>query len=139
KPVMVNPVAFTRRFPMKVSHMFVALAGPIMNIFLAIFITLLLAILLKTGVLSVSSELATGIVTVIHLNWLLFFFNLIPVPPLDGGAVLAGLLPDRFQNVVDFLNQYGFIILIGLLLSNVLGFLLAPAAWLTTASLSLIL
>lgn len=138
KPVMINPAAFTRKLRMKVAHMFVALAGPIMNVLLAILVTGLLALLLKTGILAASNELTMGIIRVIHLNWLLFFFNLIPVPPLDGGAVLAGLLPDRFNHIVDFLNQYGFIILLGLLLSNALSYLLAPAAWLTTLSLRLV-
>ncbi|PID39765.1 MAG: hypothetical protein CSA24_00475 [Deltaproteobacteria bacterium] len=134
KPVMVNPTAFTRRLRMKTAHMIVAFAGPLMNVLMAFAITVLLAILVKTGVLKGHAELANGIAQVIYLNWLLFFFNLIPVPPLDGGAVLAGLLPDKAQNVVDFLNQYGFIILIGLLLSGVLSVLMTPAGWLAHIS-----
>jgi Zn-dependent protease len=137
KPVMVNPAAFTRRLRMKIAHMIVALAGPIMNVLMAVVVTILLAILYKAGVLKGHAELAQGIAQVIYLNWLLFFFNLLPVPPLDGGAVLAGLLPDKAQNFVDFLNQYGFIILIGLLLSGVLRYLLAPAVWLANACLSI--
>lgn len=137
KPVMVNPTAFTRRLRMKIAHLIVALAGPLMNVLMAILVTILLAILVKTGVLQGHVELTRGIAQVIYLNWLLFFFNLLPVPPLDGGAVLAGLLPDKAQNMVDFLNQYGFIILIGLLLSGALGVLMAPAGWLTRASLQL--
>ncbi len=66
-------------------------------------------------------------------NWLLFFFNLIPVPPLDGGAILAGLLPDNQRNVIDFLNRYGFIILIGLLATGAFQILLRPAIWLASS------
>lgn len=139
KPVMINPAAFTRRFRMKTGHMFVALAGPMMNVLIAIFITALLFVLVKTGVLSPKAEIYGGIIQVIYLNWLLFFFNLLPVPPLDGGAVVAGLLPDSQQHIVDFLNQYGFWILIALFFTNALSYLLAPAVWLTRMSLSLIL
>ena len=65
----------------------------------------------------------------IFLNWVLAVFNMLPLPPLDGGAVLAGLLPDKHANVLQFLEQYGFIILIGLLVTGVLGYLLIPAAY----------
>jgi Zn-dependent protease len=61
-------------------------------------------------------------------------FNLLPIPPLDGGAVLAGLLPDRHHNIVDFLQQYGFFILIGLLVTGSLGYFLWPALKLTQFS-----
>lgn len=138
KPVMVNPVAFTRKLRMKIAHLFVALAGPVMNVFLALLVTGLLALLLATGVLKPGQEITTGIVQVIYLNWLLFFFNLIPCPPLDGGAVLAGLLPDKSQRVMDFFNQYGFIILIGLFFSGALGVLLRPALWMTQLSLQML-
>lgn len=133
RPVMVNPLAFTRRFRMKTAHMLVAIAGPAMNVVLGLLVTLLYALLLKTGILSPTSEVAGGIAKVIWLNWILVFFNLIPCPPLDGGTVLAGLLPDRQQHIIDFLNQYGFVILIGLLLTNALSFFLTPALWIARA------
>jgi Zn-dependent protease len=127
KPVMVNPLAFTRKLRMKVAHLIVALAGPMMNVFLAIFVTGLLTVLVATGVLTAKDEIVMGIFQVIYINWLLFFFNLLPIPPLDGGAVLAGLLPDRAQPFLAQLNQYGFIILIALFASNALRYLLYPA------------
>jgi Zn-dependent protease len=136
RPVQINPVAFTRKLRMKTSHMLVALAGPAMNVLLALVVSILLAILLKLHVLSL--QLANGIAQVIELNWILAFFNLIPCPPLDGGAVLAGLLPDRHRHVIQFLEQYGFIILLGLLISGATRFLLIPADFIAQSSINLI-
>ena len=55
------------------------------------------------------------------LNLLLFTFNLLPIPPLDGGAVLAWVLPRSWQGVVDFLQRYGAFMLLLLVLSPMLG------------------
>jgi Zn-dependent protease len=68
----------------------------------------------------------------VQLNLTLMYFNLLPIPPLDGGAVLAWLLPRSAQGVIDVLNRWGFIILLGLtLVPGVLGVLLGPvqALW----------
>lgn len=139
RPVMVNPAAFTRRLRMKVAHMFVAAAGPAMNIVLALLVAIVLAVLLATGTVDWNSELNRGIIRVIQLNWILMFFNLMPCPPLDGGTVLAGVLPDRHSHIVDFLNQYGFLIFIGLLISGVLDYLVVmPAQWATMLTLRLV-
>lgn len=139
KPVMINPMAFTRRFRMKIGHLIVALAGPAMNVLLALFVTILFAVLINTGILSISHPIAKGIAQVIFLNWALAFFNLIPCPPLDGGAVLAGILPDRYDNVINFLRQYGFIILIGLLVTGALSIFLWPAEQIFYLTLKLVI
>ena len=57
----------------------------------------------------------------ILINLSLCFFNLLPIPPLDGGAVLAWLLPRSMHNVVDFLARYGGFILLFLVISPSLG------------------
>jgi Zn-dependent protease len=138
KPVQINPVAFTHKLRMKVAHLIVAAAGPAMNVLLAMLVTIIFAVLLATKAISLGHPLAMGIIQVIHLNWVLCFFNLIPCPPLDGGAVLAGLLPDKYDNVNQFLNQYGFIILIGLLVTGAVSFLLWPATKVTILTLQLV-
>ena len=138
KPVMVNPMAFSRRFKMKIAHLMVAIAGPAMNVLMALMVTLLYAILLATKVITPGHPIANGIVLVITLNWVLANFNLLPCPPLDGGAVLAGLLPDRYDHINQFLNQYGFIILIGLLVTRAVGYVLIPARYITAYTVALV-
>ena len=138
RPVIINPVAFTRRLRMKTGHLIVALAGPAMNVVMALVVTLLYAILLATRVLQPGDQVAGGIKLVIHLNWILCFFNLLPVPPLDGGAVLAGLLPDRLDHINRFLAQYGSFILIGLLVTGAFGVLLTPARYIAAFSAGLV-
>lgn len=127
KPVQINPAAFTRKFSMRTGHLLVAIAGPAMNVILALLVTIIYAIVLATGILPPQHPIASGINQVIFLNWVLCFFNLIPCPPLDGGAVLAGLLPPKYDHIHTFLSQYGFIILIGLLVTGAVSVFLTPA------------
>jgi Zn-dependent protease len=137
KPVMVNPVSFDRRFRMRTAHMLVAAAGPAMNILFAIVISLVLWVLMKTSVLTGSSDGQIRLMVAIHsailMNFVLAFFNLIPSPPLDGGTVIQGLLPDRLLPAYREFAQYGIFILAALImiprLSNVFFW---PAAKLYT-------
>lgn len=140
KPVQINPAAMTRRIRMKTGHLLVAIAGPTMNVLLALFVTLILTVLLATRVVDLQSPIMGGIVQVIHLNWILAFFNLIPCPPLDGGTVLAGLLPDRYDHINQFLQRYGMFILLGLLIvPQALSIFLIPANWVFRSTLSIVL
>ena len=61
-------------------------------------------------------------------NLFLAVFNMIPVPPLDGGNVLAGLLPEAFARLIDQMRPWGFLILYALMLSGVLGTIIMPIA-----------
>jgi Zn-dependent protease len=54
------------------------------------------------------------------------FFNLIPIPPLDGGNVLAGLLPHSADPLIAFLRQWGFVVLYALMLTGVLNAIIEP-------------
>jgi Zn-dependent protease len=99
----------------------VAAAGPISNLLQAVVAALLLRVVGDDG----------GIVywllrAAVQINLLLAFFNLIPIPPLDGGNVLAGLLPDEAARVFDMLRSYGFILLYLLMFSGLLGELILP-------------
>jgi Zn-dependent protease len=54
--------------------------------------------------------------TLVAVNVILGVFNLLPIPPLDGSTLLSVLLPPSRQNIVQFLNQYGIFLLLGLLI-----------------------
>jgi len=128
KPVQVNPRAFSRRLRMKTGHLLVAAAGPAMNLVLATVVSIVYLVLLKTGLVNVGERHPAGAIKMlIELNFTLAALNLIPVPPLDGGTVLAGILPDRYGHVVAFLHQYGFMILLALMVTGVINVLLWPA------------
>jgi Zn-dependent protease len=62
----------------------------------------------------------------VEINLVLAFFNLIPIPPLDGGNVLAGLVPESAARVLDQIRQFGFIALYALMYSGILGELIGP-------------
>ena len=68
KPVMINPHNFTRRFRVKTSHLMVALAGPAMNVLLALLVTIIYGILLGAGFIDPSSEINKGLIMIIFLN-----------------------------------------------------------------------
>jgi Zn-dependent protease len=67
---------------------------------------------------------------------LLAIFNMIPIPPLDGGNVLAGLLPPRLAIVFNQIRPYGFILLYALMLTGTLSMLIVPPYLLITSWLS---
>jgi len=64
----------------------------------------------------------------VKLNFILAFFNLLPIPPLDGSRVLGGILPRRYVRHLAFLEQYGFIILLVLFISGGFSLLLWPVS-----------
>jgi Zn-dependent protease len=110
KPVQISPVSFTRKLRMKTSHLLVAAAGPAMNVLFGILITVIIVLVDRLGLVR-NPEALHAMKSAVYLNFLLAFFNLVPVPPLDGSAVLAGILPDR-SKVLEFLHAYGFYLLI---------------------------
>ena len=119
RPVQINPAAFNRRFSMSTGRMLVAVAGPAMNLIMAFVVSLIIVVAAR---LHAPGHLLDGIFNyLVRLNLSLMIFNLIPIPPLDGGSLLAWLLPRSMHNVVDFLARYGGIILMLLVLSPSLG------------------
>jgi len=129
KPVQTNPTAYTRKFTMRGGHAMVAMAGPAMNLVMAI-VSSLLAILLAKTIGLPGDMLSQILEKLVGLNLFLMFFNLLPVPPLDGGAVLAWLLPPSMGSVLAFVERWGFMILLGLLLTGGLRILMMPASFL---------
>ena len=137
KPVPVN----TRRLghPRR-DFMIVAAAGPVSNLIIAVGAAGLLAIVPVTPVTlgepNLSAPVATILFRAVQLNVLLAVFNMIPIPPLDGGNVLSGLLPRPLAATFDRLRPYGFILLYGLMFSGYLWTIVDPPSrllrsWLT--------
>jgi Zn-dependent protease len=123
KPVPVN---VSRLGHPKRDFMLVAAAGPASNIVLAIAAALLFRAL--GGYEILGTTMGRAVYLAVSLNVLLAVFNMLPVPPLDGGNVLAGLLPDGFAPVIHMLRQFGFLILLALIFSGVLNTVVGPIA-----------
>ena len=117
KPVPVNTRALGPHWRRK--FMLVAAAGPASNLVLAV-IAAILARVTPAGPLSGVFESA------VYVNVLLALFNMVPVPPLDGGNVLSGLLTGSMAERFDRLRPYGFLILYGLMLTGILWTIVSP-------------
>lgn len=126
-PVDMRNLASPRR-----DFAIVAAAGPASNLLLAVAAAGVFAALGGAGLLAGSAEtgsiglIAYAAVFVVIVNVLLAVFNLIPVPPLDGGNILAGLVPAGVARAIDGLRPYGFILLYGLMLSGALSRITRP-------------
>ena len=106
----------------------VAAAGPGANLMMALLWALLmkLGILLGEGAAWVALPLLYMGFAGITINLVLMVLNLLPLPPLDGGRVVAGLLPGRLSYQFSRIEPYGLVILLGLLFMGWLGYLLWP-------------
>lgn len=122
KPVPVNPLNFRRP---RQGMLYVSLAGPVSNVILATLAYIAWYITRRYGVLT-SGFFGDFLAQLFGINLVLASFNLIPIPPLDGSKILAGLLPDRGAAFVWRIEPYGQFILIALILTNIIGFILDP-------------
>ena len=125
KPV---PVDFNRLRNPKRDMVWVAAAGPLANLVMSVF----WALIMKIGiVLSIHSEwIAVPMILMgqagIIVNLIFLLLNLLPIPPLDGGRILAGLVPVQFSYALAKVEPFGLFIIFGLLAIGVLGFILNP-------------
>ncbi len=121
KPVPVNPMNFQGNA--RQGMMAVSLAGPGANFILALISTIALAFLLNLyGLGLLGTPLGSIIQALILVNIILAVFNLLPIPPLDGSKILAGLLPGP-QTWLYKLEQYGIIILLVLVFTGAIRLL----------------
>jgi Zn-dependent protease len=112
KPVPVNFRALRRP---KLDSVFVAAAGPGMNLALAI-LSAALFHLVRLAPAEAADWIGENLNNALIINVLLAVFNLLPIPPLDGGRILVGLLPDGPSRALAALEPYGMIILLAALL-----------------------
>jgi Zn-dependent protease len=126
------PVNFYNLNHPKRDMIWVALAGPVTNILLAVASLYVLRFVdLAAGpLLSLPASLSTPLALMaqgsVNINVMLAAFNLFPIPPLDGGRVLVGLLPDPYSSTVARIEPYGFLIIIVLLMTHLLDILIGP-------------
>ena len=133
KPVPVN---FNNLRHPKRDMIWVAAAGPITNFALALFSALAMRLMvhLSAGIPE-GSPFATFVDPItlmlafsVYINLLLALFNLIPVPPLDGGRVAVGLLPYRLSMALASVERFGMIIIIALVFfTNIFNYVISPA------------
>ncbi|MFC7459979.1 site-2 protease family protein [Hydrogenophaga defluvii] len=135
KPV---PVRFGNLRHPKRDMIWVALAGPGANLFMAVAWTLLIYLLAATGAEErfFLAMCRAGVL----VNLVMFAFNLFPLPPLDGGRILVGLLPMRQALLVSRIEPWGFFIVMALVISGVVGSLwLRPLMAVTGSAIDLLL
>jgi Zn-dependent protease len=138
KPVPVNGRNLHRG---RRDFVLVAAAGPASNLLMAVAAATLLSVLPVTPVTlgqpNVSAPMATLFSLAMRLNVLLAVFNMVPIPPLDGGNVLSGLLPERLAFSFNRLRPYGFLLIYALMFTGGFDYLVVPpyrllVSWLPT-------
>src|SRR5262245_25383589 len=123
KPVPVN---FGNLRDPKRDMLWVAAAGPLSNLAMALF----WAVMVKVGLSMPGSSFGLPLSLMgaagVFFNIIIMVLNLVPLPPLDGGRIVVSLLPHRLAWRFARIEPYGFVILLVLLLTGALGYLLLP-------------
>jgi len=127
KPTPVNPRNLRR--PRR-DGVLVTVAGPASNLAIAVVAAVALHVIPAPNAgaegVDVSSPLIALAIQLVDINLLLAVFNMIPVPPLDGGRVLSGLLPPSLAIRYNQLGRFGFLIIYALMLTGALSALIGP-------------
>lgn len=134
KPVPVDPRYLGNP---KRDMMWIAAAGPLMNMVLALISGIVIRIFIGAGLAGSQAGEMTQIVFQmlyysLYINLALAFFNLLPIPPLDGSKILAGLLPHRYAPTLYLIESKGPMVLFGIIMFgwvtgfHVLGIVIGP-------------
>ncbi|HEU4963798.1 MAG TPA: site-2 protease family protein [Bacilli bacterium] len=128
RPVRFNPNNF--RGNKRVGKILTTLAGPVSNLLVAIFFAILFSLYIKTGVTDEAwNSFAVRLVNeVVWLNVILFIFNLLPIPPLDGYWIVRDLLPLNTAYRLSAIERFGPFILLLAIVLGVTSFVLLPLA-----------
>ncbi|NLN49715.1 MAG: site-2 protease family protein [Clostridiales bacterium] len=122
KPVPINPNNFRNR---KKGIIIVSLAGPLMNFLIATIVLFIYGFsYIKFGIQNVVFDKI--ILNIYFINIGLGVFNLIPIPPLDGSKILAGILPTRIEYKFYKYEQYSYLLLLFLIFTNTINYVLSP-------------
>lgn len=123
KPVPVN---FSNLRHPKQDMLWVAAAGPGANLLMAFFWALLIKLAMILPITEYTKPVILMGIAGIEINVILMVLNLLPLPPLDGGRMAVSLLPHRIAYPFSRIEPYGFMILLVLLISGVLGVIVWP-------------
>jgi Zn-dependent protease len=130
KPVETQPRNYTRKLTMVTGQALVAFAGPMMNILLGTVVAAVHVGLLAGGVIDFDHAINKPLVFAVGLNFTLFFFNLIPVPPLDGGWIVQRFIPYKHRPAWERIAQYApFFLLAVLLIPPIQKIFVVPATF----------
>lgn len=131
KPVPVNGAYFKNP---KKDMLWVALAGPVTNLILAIVSAIVAKLLFQLTLILPYSVVAEAIIVPflemlkasIWINLVLCIFNFLPIPPLDGSRILMGMLPDSMARTYASFERYGFVLILILAFTGILSKLIFP-------------
>lgn len=130
KPVEINPRNFKRNRSMSAQEAIVALAGPLMNLILAIVLTIILFAIVTFApgfvLTTVGYLILIALRMAISVNIGLGVFNLVPLPPLDGSKILMHFLPYNAKNWFINNQQLFYVIFLVLWVTNLVSYIISP-------------